>query len=133
MTKALTQHILTDGKIEVGELKQFLQSCFRVQYELERANGHTFNVTAEELAERVARSVFSELDEDPATGSITMDQFHEWFEANHGPHTLASIVVAAAVKAPPAVTLDELRRLTGLGDVRNCIGCVWCVLRGIQG
>ena len=107
-----------DGVISLEEMTRYLTCVFKVMYETQPGTAERVGVSAEELAEATAEQAFEEADADK-DGSLTFEEFQAWYSqsANEdGEESAAHAAQAVAEAAPSWVSLDEVRRLTGLGS-----------------
>merc|ERR1711871_310685 len=105
-----------DGFISLDEMTRYLTCVFKVMYETQPGTAERVGVSAEELAAATAEQAFEEADTD-ANGTLTFDEFQAWYSQSNqeGGDSAAHAAQAVAEAAPSWVSLEEVRRLTGLG------------------
>jgi Ca2+-binding EF-hand superfamily protein len=93
-------------------------------YETQPGTAERVGVSAEELAAATAEQAFEEADTD-ADGTLTFEEFQAWYSQSSRLYgeSAAQAAQAVAEAAPSWVTLDEVRRLTGLDSsfMTDCI------------
>lgn len=128
-----------NGEIEFDEMVLFLSSAFKVIFETNPGVQDRMAVTPQQLAEITATQCFKEADID-LDGRLSLEDFTSWYERSADTALGASVVNAAELGASAmgaraangeyddeddkdeeegereAITLEEMRKLTTLGD-----------------
>lgn len=67
-----------DGSISLNEMSRYLQSVFRILYEVSPSTATAVPVTAEELAIATARQCFKDADKNQ-DGKLSFEEFQSWY------------------------------------------------------
>ncbi|CAK9094657.1 Recoverin family protein DDB_G0274781 [Durusdinium trenchii] len=100
------------GFVTRESMEWYLTSVFRLMLETqEGAQKQLGDISAEDLAHETTNSIFetADLNHD---GQLSFDEFRRWFESNDSSAQAVNSIVA---KAPSWISLEELKRITGLG------------------
>lgn len=117
------------GFISHENMEKILLSMFRVIYETEpSASRRTGGAAPEDLARACAQSIFDAADTNH-DDQLSFEEFKEWFESSPGaaealgknssnpPPAPARYADAVATSTPNNVSLEDARRVTGLGKL----------------
>ena len=99
-----------DGTIDMDEMIRYLTSVFRIMYSVEPGTEEKMGCSAEELASVTTKAAFEEAGLS-TNDSMSFDQFQQWYSGGE----TGQIVKQASDAAAGQVTLEELKRISGLG------------------
>lgn len=102
-----------DGYLTLDEVTRYLTSVFRMVYSTQEGVGDRMGVSPEDLAAITAEQCLAEADTD-GDGRISLDEFKDWYARSGAGGE--SGVANTVVEATKWVSLEEVRRLSGLGE-----------------
>lgn len=105
----------SDGFIEKPEMEKLLRAVYKVMFQARPSYAKAIGTSATELAALTTRHCFAEADTNH-DGKLSLEEFKKWYSTSGGDALKASVVKNVA-DLPPAVSIAEVKDLTGLSKV----------------